>query len=154
MIQSEPATHDRSNGRTPSPAPSPAVLTPCQAAALNLTEWCEQAEAVAVQLHKLTGPVPHEFLECIYGSYVFTRQKDDIRNKIIDISRLRDQIYECQNHVLQLAGVGIQWRRVEDILKAVVRVVRWLEDVLCWAMIDITELISMHNHGQLEYQLG
>lgn len=49
--------------------------------------------------------------------------------------------------------MGKEWERAEEVLKDVVRVVQWLEDILCWAMVDIEELITLHNHKKLMYQL-
>ena len=146
-----PIIHARPIEDTPT-SPPLAILNPRQAAAATLPEWCAQAETVAVKLRELVRPMAAEYLERVYTSYIFTRRKDDIRNQITTISHLGQAIYQCQGNILRLAGVGTEWERAEVISKAVVRVVRWLEDILVWAMIDFHELVAMHNRRELMYQ--
>ena len=146
-----PIIHARPIEDTPT-SPPPAILNPRQAAAATLPEWCAQAETVAVKLRELVRPMAAEYLERIYTSYTFSRRKDNIRAEITAVSHLQKAIYQCQANILQAAGVGTEWERAEEISKAVVRVVRWLEDILVWAMIDVHELVAKHNRRELMYQ--
>lgn len=137
----------------PSDFPTPSPVDTLSAVPRNLSYWCAQADAVATKLHTLTGHAAYNYLESTCSSFIFTRRKDDVRNKIISISKLQRAIYRCQDKIIELGGMGKEWERAEEVSKDVVRVVRWLEDILCWAMVDIQELITLHNHQKLMYQL-
>lgn len=119
----------------------------------DLNYWCTQADKVATDLYVLTDHAIYHYLESVCSQFIFTHRKNNIRNEIVRVSKLQRQIYRCLDNIMELSGMGAEWEKAEKISKDVVKVIRWLEDVLCWAMVDLRELVSMHNHKKLLYQI-
>lgn len=105
-----------------------------------------------MKLEEHIGRVAFNYLDTVCVKYLFTRRKDDIRDEIISISNLQKSIYRCQDNILELGGLGAEWERARDISNEVVNVINFLEDILCWAMVDPEELAIMHRRRELRYQ--
>lgn len=119
----------------------------------DIEHWCIQTEAVATRLQDLMGQkLPREYLEHVYASYTFNHRKDDIRDKITAISKLQRKVDQCHGNILQLAGVGAELQRADNIAKQVRKLVSWLEEILVWAMHDPRILVAMHHQRELLFQ--
>jgi len=100
----------------------------------------------------LINPSAREYVEQIYNLYEKSRNKNDIQDAVINASSLQRSIHRYEAEILELAGIGIQWRRASNITKCVGDVVKWLEDLLCLAMVGAEELIRSYKSGTLLYQ--
>lgn len=119
----------------------------------DVSYWCERAERLAVKFNSAVQESPTQFLNSIVSSYITSHQKDDIRDPILDITRLQKSIRHYQGKILQLSGAGKEWARSEEIASAVATIIKALEELLCFAMEGPNELLIVHQRCQLLYQL-
>jgi len=120
--------------------------------ARHLLYWSQRADQVAINFNKLTNNSAFDFVEGIFNIYQTTQDKDVIRDAIVDTSRLQKSIHRYEAEILQLAGVGTEWKQAASISKHVCDVVKWLEEILCLAMVDVEELSTAYKHQSLMYQ--
>ena len=68
------------------------------------------------------------------------------------MQKLECSIKRWGNKVLQEAGIGDEWNRIEGTQRQVYRVVSYLEEMLCEVMLDPKELVEAHRSYNLSYQ--
>jgi hypothetical protein len=107
---------------------------------------------VAVNLRKLTHNSSEGYVDGIFRMYRTTRNNDSINEALAKLAGLQTSISNCEAEVLQLAGIGESLQHVTDIRRCVDEVVRWLEDLLCWALIGAEDLLTAHKQQSLLYQ--
>ena len=61
-------------------------------------------------------------------------------------------MYKYENEVLTLAGMGPDYDKVREITRRVCEVIEWLEEVLCQAMIDATEVEKRFKECRFSFQ--
>lgn len=55
--------------------------------------------------------------------------------------------------VLQLHGLGKPWEQVDGLCRRIREVIVMLEDILCYALSDHGELVSLYGKHKLQFQL-
>lgn len=118
----------------------------------NIGHWCEKAEQVASEFTTLMGKSPFHFVDRLYHCYIVTRKNNTFRDAIITIALLQKSIRQCQDGILQLSGIGKLWTQCEEVGKCVSDVLKALEDVLCYGMAGLEDLIECHSRRELLYQ--
>jgi hypothetical protein len=72
---------------------------------------------------------------------------------VLTLSRYQKSIQWYEDEILQLAGVGSEWREADQLYNRVREVVRWTEEVLCLATVDPGGLVVSHATKQLMFQV-
>jgi hypothetical protein len=112
----------------------------------------ECANHVSAQLQKLTGNDPSKFLYCTVEEFLRHYDNEVFYEKIVEIGKLQKSMYQYEDEVLTLAGMGAEYDKVKVITHLVCKVIQWLEEVLCMAMVDATEVEEMYKARQLSFQ--
>jgi hypothetical protein len=118
----------------------------------SLNKWIKYSEYIQKRFNKLTDDDPMKYIEKICLQFIQNQDKDDIHAEVVKLSTLQKRIYCCQNEILNLAGLGPEWNAVDVIVTKLCRVVRWLEEVFCQAIVGHSEVCCMYNEAQFEYQ--
>lgn len=109
-------------------------------------------QRVYERFQKTTYNSPRHFTEKICLTFLDDSNKDFINEHLVKVGKYQQLIYKYQNEILALTGVGLEFRRAEDILKEINLVVRWIEEILCIAMVDAGEVTRMYNEQDFEFQ--
>jgi hypothetical protein len=56
--------------------------------------------------------------------------------------------------MLQLGGVGPEWKEVSQLSNQLTEVTHWIEEVLCLAMVNREGLVVSYQGQMLMYQAG
>jgi hypothetical protein len=115
--------------------------------------WMERAESIDKRLKGITGDSPSEYLSRICLDFLADYDKDPIHEQIIKLGKLQKAIYKYQNEIFSLDGVGPAFRRVDNIVKHVCMVVGWVEELLCYAMVDADEVKIRYEKQEFLYQI-
>jgi hypothetical protein len=85
---------------------------------------------------------------------MFIAKTDDsvIDRAIMSIRHFQDELDESERHILQLDGVGDGLNVIREKGHDTAMVISWLEEIWCYALSDIPELIRLHTHAKLMYQ--
>ncbi|KAG6839860.1 hypothetical protein C0991_011014 [Blastosporella zonata] len=118
----------------------------------DLKGWCQLIDNIEIQLDHITTPSMELYIERVFRKYASGGREVDITEEVDVLSRLEKDITDCQDHILQLAGVGVEWNMSEKVAIRVHTVIRWLEDMLCHAMVNSQDLIDAHKAKELMYQ--
>jgi hypothetical protein len=107
---------------------------------------------VAAKFHKLTNNTPFRYVEALIDNFKTTQDKDVFRDAIIDVSRLQKSSHLYEAQILELVGVSPEFSQAKSISKDISDLIRWLEEILCLAMVDAEELWKAHKSCSLMYQ--
>ena len=99
-----------------------------------------------------TYNAPALFTEQICLRFLSDGNKDAINESMEKVSKSQQSIYKYQNEILTLTGVGPEFHRVAEISKEINLVVRWIEEIMCIAMVEPSEVVKMYEARQFEYQ--
>lgn len=88
-------------------------------------------------------------MEQIYSAYTLTRDEKLIHDAILETTNMQNTLRSWEDEVLQLDGVGPALKNVQDISRNIAWVVNSLEEVLCLAMADYSDLIKVYEDCNL-----
>jgi len=66
--------------------------------------------------------------------------------------QLQKSVYSYENDVLMLAGLESEYEKVREITRTVCDMIRWLEEVLCLAMVNGAEVEIKYKGCQFSFQ--
>ncbi|KAF8814360.1 hypothetical protein BYT27DRAFT_7082456, partial [Phlegmacium glaucopus] len=115
--------------------------------------WMERAESVDKRLTRITGDSPSQYLNTMCLDFLADYDKDPIHEQTVKLGKLQKAIYKYQNEIYALDGVGETYRKVDKIVKQVCMVVSWVEELLCYAMVDAEEVKTRYEKHQFFYQV-
>lgn len=117
-----------------------------------LETWMEAVERVHRNMGRVTEDAPQEYVEKICAGFLEHHDKDKIHKKIVRLSRFQKSIYRYENEVYALAGVGKEYDRAAEVTKQVNTLLGWVEEVLCYAMVDFQEVKDCYQAKEFMYQ--
>ena len=85
-------------------------------------------------------------------AFLAVNDKDIINTQLIRLTQCQKSIYKYQNRIYELVGITQQYRTVDTMAKDIHRVVNWIEELLCSAMVDVSEVDRMHQAQDFEFQ--
>ena len=133
--------------------PAPAEETQSPSTLVDpLDSWMDGAERVKRCFDKATEGAPRDYVEIICSAFLDNEDKDLIYDKVVRLGRLQKSIYKYQNEVYSLVGVAEVYERVSEIAKDVNKVLGWVEEVLCYAMVDAQEVRDRYSVRGFMYQ--
>lgn len=91
-------------------------------------------------------------MDSLYQQYLVVYRADVFTHDIPEIEALHKTLTRCQNAVLQLEGVGKEFRVVETLGKGVHTALLCLEELACYASVGKAEIIALHQSRSLMYQ--
>lgn len=118
----------------------------------SVTVWLERADRINARLRKITGDDARQYLRRIVEGFLGNRDKDAVYEQIVAVGKLQKSVCSYENKVLTLAGLGPEHDKLMEVIRAVDDVVRWLEEVLCLAMVDAAEVEVKYNLCQFSFQ--
>lgn len=99
------------------------------------------------------------YLNAVYLAYIETIDtdcEDGNLDYLSDRIKAHEMLYtradNIRSEVLQRYGVGKPWEEADNVCRRIRDVVRALEDVLCYALSDQSELVEKYEHGGLLFQ--
>ena len=114
--------------------------------------WMKQVDRVYRRFKTTTTNEPVQFTDNICQSFINEGNKDDLNEWIVKLGKYQKSIYKFQNEILALAGVGPDFQKVDNISKEINRVVHWVEEILCVAMVEANKVSKMHAERRFKYQ--
>lgn len=112
----------------------------------------QRSQRVAVKLSQLTNGSPASYVNDVYKRFITSHDKDIIHEQVVRASRLTTSIHRYHDQVLQLAGAGTELEAVAVVERNVGTVTRWLEELLCTAMVDYNEVIDTYKAKRFGFQ--
>ena len=106
------------------------------------------------RLHKITNGDSKEFLTNITEKYLEDACPDDLHELMDELGKIQKSVYGYQNEVLSLAGLGKEYDEVDAVVKHVCKIVHWVGEVLCAAMVNREEVHTLYSAQQLLFQSG
>ncbi|KAG6849503.1 hypothetical protein H0H93_007959 [Arthromyces matolae] len=123
----------------------------------NVAFWLRKAGHIDAEVTKLMGGGDYMFFEGVLERYLEFGE-DELSNTIIEdasgqFDKLSSEIQQCQHAILQLAGVDKEWFRVEEMVKRIDRISKYLNDMNVYTLLPAGELRAAHKRRELMYQV-
>ena len=112
----------------------------------------ELGERVEKRLVKITNGSASKFVQGLCKQLLRDHDKDRVHTFSAELGKLQKMLYEYQNKVLQLDGVGNNYQKLQNIVRDVRRVLEWVDELLVFAMVDISEVQRLYDASELLYQ--
>ena len=93
-----------------------------------------------------------EYVLHVMEDFLDKYNKDIVYEQIVAVSKLQTSVYWYENEVLMIAGMEPEYDEVRGVIHLICEVVKWLEEVLCLAMVDAAEVEIMYKESQLPLQ--
>lgn len=77
---------------------------------------------------------------------------DILTDPIQVLESIHTTIASTRSHLLQTEGLGEGWRHCEILCLELRCVIRWVEDILCYALTDNEELVDLYSRRKLQFQ--
>ncbi|KAF8236800.1 hypothetical protein L208DRAFT_1250949 [Tricholoma matsutake] len=120
----------------------------------HLADWCERVTQLSLKFDTLVNTHPAKYVEALLSAYhVSSHNKGILHDAVLTLSRYQKSIQWYEDKILQLAGVGSEWREVDQLYNRVHKVVHWTEEILCLATVDPGGLVVLHAAKQLMFQV-
>ena len=132
--------------------PKAATPEPAKIQASPINSLLDQAARVQLWFNKLVNQNPTAYAERICVTYLADRDKNIIHEETVRLAKLQKNIYNCQEKVLQLSGIGDEHSRVDSIRKVICTTISWVEEIFCSAIVDWAEVQRNHSDRTFAYQ--
>ena len=136
----------------PAPATEEIQSTSVTAAVDPLNSWMERIERVRRCLNRTTEGAPKDYVERICSTFMDNLDKDLIYDQVVRLGRLQKSAYRYENEVYALVGVEKEHQVASGLVKEVKVVVGWVEEILCYAMVDAQEVRERYAAKRFMYQ--
>jgi hypothetical protein len=107
---------------------------------------------VARKYERLIGDSVFDHVQDVFIHFERTGDQDIIRDAITSVSCLQKHIQQCEDQILQLAGVGTEYEQATSIGRRISDLIHCFEEILCTAMGGTEDLLVAHEKQSLMYQ--
>lgn len=107
---------------------------------------------MARRLRGMTNGQPTAFVDGLCCQYMLDLDSEPLDTAIGRLGVVLESLGRCQNEVLQLAGVSEHLEIVNTILKEVRVLIGWLDEILCIAMVDKKDIVTMYTDKGFMFQ--
>ena len=108
------------------------------------------SQTIALKLHY--GGRATDYVEAVAKQYLRSNKTDDISKHIGIMSKHQSLFRRFEAEILQAEGVGEGLKKAEGMSQEVTRVIVWLEELLCQAMIGLLSFQALYLATKYLYQ--
>lgn len=112
----------------------------------------QQICSIEKEHSKLVGSNLHEYLSGIYSDYCGEGSNSVFTNALRPIEILYDDTQRLQSDILSKDGLGLAWKKAEEVRKQLRNTMSMIEDIYCYALLGPDELKKAHEQRELAYQ--
>jgi hypothetical protein len=120
--------------------------------------WVEQAGTTPNHLNTyLGGKSDHDYMAQVCEDFIrdhanLEEAENRINNRILGIGEIQKSLSRCQGKILNQFGKMKEYNATELVEQRMANLVRWLEDILVWVMIDTDKLNTQYKEHRLDFQ--
>ncbi|KAF8881494.1 hypothetical protein BD779DRAFT_1675441 [Infundibulicybe gibba] len=118
-----------------------------------LSGYLHDAQTLYTAFRTFIHPGRLTYIDRACTTYIKTQDQDQLQHDTRHLTDILSAMRRHENDVLEVAGLGSDWKAVQDKVAHIQLVVMWLEDLACWAMDGYDTLCSMYNDRLLKYQM-
>lgn len=98
------------------------------------------------------GPKAYVTAMCV--AFLENRDKDQIMEKIIKLSKFHTRVDHYRDKIYSLEGVSPEYQSVSEIVSELSSTVRWAEELMCYAMVDPKDVKNRYAANEFAFQSG
>jgi hypothetical protein len=114
--------------------------------------------SVDMKLTEVLSGTPSAFAASVYEKCIPTSASTTVSLKVIsdvleDINAMQRTVGGLMDKILQIDGVGKEWKAADKTCQRLRQVVIYLEDIYCHGLLGASVLVDMHCRGEMLFQL-
>lgn len=117
-----------------------------------LASWMERGEMVQKRLEKMTHGSASEFVNTLCQQFLRDQDEDCLQTFSTKLGELRKMVYMYQHEVLQIDGYRENYQKLESLVQNIRTIMEWLDELLVFASLDVTEIQRLFDASGLLYQ--
>lgn len=82
----------------------------------------------------------------------FSNAKNIFEERLQSLNKVWRALVKYRDFILNLEGIGDDWRRADSRVAAVRETIRWLDELECGVMVDVGELVDNLRARRFEFQ--
>ncbi|KAG9222042.1 hypothetical protein CCMSSC00406_0008027 [Pleurotus cornucopiae] len=119
---------------------------------VDIPGWRRLVTATLEEFKVLTKGSVRNYLEGLYQKFILDTQSKILSDAVLKVQSLQIKIQRCEKELLQLAGVGKDYRAAESVGKTIHEALLYVEEVSCLSELDREGLYELYHARQLMYQ--
>ncbi|KAF4569575.1 hypothetical protein EYR36_009372 [Pleurotus pulmonarius] len=100
----------------------------------------------------LTNNSVYNYVDSLYQEYTLKYWPEVFSDALLEVQSLHKRMERCQHILLQLKGVGEEYKRAEKVRKEMNDALKCLDELECYAAIGKAEVIDSYSKCELMYQ--
>ncbi|KAF4586116.1 hypothetical protein EYR38_009715 [Pleurotus pulmonarius] len=119
---------------------------------IDVPGWLDLSATVAAKFRALANGSTREYAEHMYQRYALIERKEFLNDAMLELEKLQAISRRCEAAVLQLAGVGDEFKEVERVGKEIYEANAFLEDLMCYVLGGYSDAIDAYQTRSLQFQ--
>jgi hypothetical protein len=125
---------------------------------IPLERLSADALSVDTKLTELLSGTPSAFAASVYEKCIPTSASTMVSMKVIsdvlqDINTMQRTVGGLMDKILQIDGVGKEWKAADKTCQRLKQVVIYLEDIYCHGLLGTRVLVDTYCRGEMLFQL-
>ena len=116
--------------------------------------WTSQADSRHTKFRIYIEGCRKSFVEAAAREYLRTTKTESLSNPIAVLEEFRSHFRRYEDELIQLEGVSESWREVHEMTLEVGETIRWLEQLLCDALVGILAFQAAYLASGYAYQMS
>ncbi|KAF9041368.1 hypothetical protein BJ165DRAFT_1530098 [Panaeolus papilionaceus] len=114
--------------------------------------WNERATRIHKRFLRYLDGSAVQFLHKASREYLQQRTSMPFLERSDMLGEFQLSLIRCHDGILQIYGVGDQLTVINSMIQDVKKVLNWLEEVACVALVDYSEVRKSYHRGEFEFQ--
>ena len=114
--------------------------------------WISQADSRHTKYRIYIQGCRKSFVEAAAWEYLRTTKSEALSNQLTVLEEFRSHFTRYEDELIQLEGVSENWREVHEMTLEVGETIRWLEQLLCDALVGILVFQAAYLANGYAYQ--
>ncbi|KAF9496304.1 hypothetical protein BDN71DRAFT_1505816 [Pleurotus eryngii] len=119
---------------------------------VDVPGWQRLATTTLEEFKVLTKCSVRNYVEGLYQQFILDTQCRIFSDAVLEVQSLQIKASRCERELLQLAGVGKDFRMAESVGRTIQEALLYVEEVSCLAQVDREGLYELYQARQLMYQ--
>lgn len=112
----------------------------------------EDVERIHTRLVRFVGHSQQDYVDKMAIAFLKDQDEHRICQDVERLSAMQTSIYRFQNEIYALAGAGAACKRASQVVEEISEVLKWVEELLCYAMCDAKDFRDYYQGQKFMYQ--
>ncbi|KAG9223437.1 hypothetical protein CCMSSC00406_0007624 [Pleurotus cornucopiae] len=119
---------------------------------VNVPGWMKLVAQIKAKFNSMTNGSTQRYVGSLFEKYTTDYQCNHFDDALVELRALHQTMRRSEAALLQLTGVGREYKVAETVGKLVVEGLNCVEEIACYASIGKGEVLELYEKRELLYQ--